>query len=366
MDRKGRRQSCEGVEALAQCIIDDAGARVDMVWTPASDYLVLPEELPELLPALKEARLRWAEWEIAEGKRQMLVFGAFLIGLGLFSWMGGGRPALMGPLGMAFILFMILGFVPWYQGHKRLRRAKAWVAGEAEVDLDGLRFETWLMQQKAPFTRAFAIAVGVVGLAQWLGPLSLHDQVEAAGLTKAGGRPEDWWRLATAPFLHGHPLHILFNGMALLYLSRRMEVLVRWPHAALVFVLAAWVGGECSAMWVAQPSLGASGGLMGMLGFLMVFESMHRRLVPESSRRRLLAGLLMTVAIGVIGFKFIDNAAHGGGLVAGMVYAFAMFPKSSSVFRPKDSAVDRVAGWAASGVMAAAVAWTLAKVMGWA
>jgi hypothetical protein len=35
-----------------------------------------------------------------------------------------------------------------------------------------------------------------------------------------------------------------------------------------------------------------------------------------------------------MGFKFVDNAAHLGGLVTGAVYAFVVFPRSSSPHRP--------------------------------
>lgn len=364
VDRKGKRHDCESAEALAKAIVDDAGARVDMVWTPASPHLVLPEEVRELWPALKSARLKWAEWEMDEGWRQMKVFGLFMAGFAVLSYFGKGGASIMSTLGLALILFLILGFFPWYQGRKRWKRAKAWAADQAEPDLEGLRFEVWLMAQKAPVTRALAVLMGAVALAQWLGPLDLGTQIQAVGLVKQDGKAIDWWRLGTAAFMHGHPLHLIFNLSALLYLGRRMEVLVRWPHLLVVFALAAWIGNECSARWVPGPSLGASGGLLGMLGFLLVFEWMHRRLVPESSTRRLLAGLLMTAAIGVVGFRFIDNAAHAGGTVAGMLYAFAMFPRSSAATRPRMSGVDLAAGFVAAAVVLVFGGWTLTKLLG--
>lgn len=359
VDRKGRRTGCAGFDELAAAIVDDAGARVDMVWTPDHEYLVLPEELPELHESLKQARIRWAEWEIAEGRRQMAIFGGFLGLFGLYSLFSGRPFLLFGPLGLAIVLFLMLGFFPWYQGRKRLDRARRWQAGEMEVDVEGLRFETWLMHQKAPVTRGLVFLFCVIGLVQWLAPGGVAEALAKGGLTKVGGKPADWWRLATAPFLHGGPIHFIFNLAALAYLARRMEVLVRWPHVPLVFVLAAWVGGEASVWFMPdKPSLGASGGLMGMLGFLLVFESMHRPLVAESSRRRLLAGLFLTAAIGLVGFAFIDNGAHGGGVVAGMAYAFAVFPRSSSVERPRETGFDRIAGGIALALIVAAATWT--------
>ena len=40
------------------------------------------------------------------------------------------------------------------------------------------------------------------------------------------------------------------------------------------------------------------------------------------------------IVIGALGFRFIDNAAHLGGLITGAVYAFVVFPKSSYTGRP--------------------------------
>ena len=90
------------------------------------------------------------------------------------------------------------------------------------------------------------------------------------------------------------------------------------------------------------------------LGFLLVFESLHSRLVPRPAKRRLLAGVILTGMIGVIGFRFIDNAAHLGGLLAGMLYAFIVFPKSDSPSRPVATITDRIAGATALAVLTAA------------
>lgn len=364
VDRKGKRVSCKDFDDLSAAIIDDAGARVDLVWTPASDFLVLPEEVPSLYPALKGARIRWAIWEMGEGRKQMWIFGGFLLVFLIYSLVTRQELMAFGPMGLALLLFVMLGFIPWYQGRKRLARARKWQDMEGKWDVTELRFETWLLCQKAPLTKILLGMMAVVGLVQWLSPGELFDSIQAAGLTKLNHRVSDWWRLLTAPFLHGHWIHFLFNASALIYLGRRMEVLARWPHVVLVFLLSAWVGGEASARFVDNPSVGASGGLMGMLGFLLVFESLHPNLVPESARRRLLAGVVLTGVIGILGFRYIDNAAHAGGLLAGMVYALVMFPKTSSIRRPRETGADRLAGTAAFAVLVLSAGWACLKLWG--
>lgn len=367
VDRKGRRIPCANFEELSNAIVKDAGARVDLVWTPDAPGLVLPEEIPALHPALRDARIRWAQWEIGEGKRQMLMFGA-AFGL-MLVWHGfrTGRILSSGTMGLALLLFLVLGFIPWYQGRKRLQRARVWAAGEMAADAPVLRFETWLGIQRAPATRLLLALMALVGLVQvWVevrSPSPFGITVAMAGLTKHAGHAADAWRLLTAPFLHGHWLHWLMNASALAYLGKRVETFARWPHLVLSFLVAAWIGGEASARFIATPSVGASGGLMGLLGFLLVFETLHRQLVPESSRRRLVGGVLLTAAIGFVFHRLIDNAAHAGGLVAGMVYAALVFPKSASPHRPRTTTIDVILGGAALGMLVCAALLACVKML---
>ena len=155
----------------------------------------------------------------------------------------------------------------------------------------------------------------------------------------------EWWRLFTAPMLHGQLIHIVMNSLGLLYLGRRTEVMASWPHLALVFLVSMVAGGIASAYGLpAQASVGASGGIMGLLGFVLVFEWLHGRLVPKRATRRLVAALVFTFVVGFVGYNFIDNWAHGGGLVAGMLYAAIVFPKSSSPHRPRATRGDQILG----------------------
>jgi membrane associated rhomboid family serine protease len=262
-------------------------------------------------------------------------------------------------MGIMLLMFLIFAFIPWYQARKRLRDVEHWTAREIADAVPVLRFETWLENQQAPVTRLMLGLITLVGLAQLLPGDSLH----AAALIKPAYHGGEWWRLFTAPFLHGNLIHFMMNAAALLYLGKRMEVFARWPHVPLVFLFAACVGGEASARFMTATSVGASGGLMGWLGFLLVFESLHGNLVPRSSRRRLLAGVLLTAFIGLVGYRFIDNAAHAGGLLAGMLYAAIVFPKSSSPNRPNSTLADRIAGIAAIAMLSAAATFAVLRMV---
>lgn len=379
VDFKGKLHPCESVDALIAAIREDRDAGVALAWTPGHRFMVLPEEVAGAADAVLASRKRRTTDDLLEAQDKLRWFGWLLGGLGVYmlyqGWVHVPAGATLGErlgfslrvmltsssMGLALLMFVIFAFIPWYQSRKRLRELAGWTAGDIAAVVPGLRLETWLEWQKSPVTRIILGLIVLVGLAQLLP----GDSLSAAGLVKDrylhhGER----WRLLTAPFMHGHPLHFLMNAAALLYLGKRLEVFARWPHLPLVFLFAACIGGEASARFVAAPSVGASGGLMGWLGFLLVFESLHGNLVPRSARRRLLAGVFLTGLIGLIGYRFIDNAAHVGGLLAGMLYAAIAFPKSTSAMRPRSNLTDRLAGSAALAVLVASALLAVMKILG--
>jgi len=372
VNHRGRQFPCDSATSLAEAVRKDRNSDIDLAWSPASPRLVVPEEIPEIAKALLEVRERNIRADFDSLRQRLIVLTLAVAALGMYQLIVGWSrlpqggwieklPILLDQmiksttLGLALIGWVIFAFIPFYQVWKRRRELGAWTTGQIATLAPMYRFESWLAQQRAPVTWVFVALIALVYLFQTLAP---HD-IAAAGLVKQAYAAGEWWRLFTAPFLHGFLPHILMNGAAMWYLGRRMEVLARWPHLPLVFLVAAWTGGEFSARLVAAPSVGASGGLMGWLGFLLVFETLHGRLVPRTSRRRLLAGVLLTGLIGLIGYRFIDNAAHVGGLLAGMFYAWIVFPKSTSPHRPRANAIDCVAGGLAMATVAASVGFAI-------
>jgi membrane associated rhomboid family serine protease len=376
VDPKARMHACQSEQQLREAIGSDRDARVMLIWTPHHPRMILPEEWATAADDVREGRRKRLNDDLAVTSDRIRWYGLLLAGMVLYLFYQGWRLAPDGlefpgrlvyalravigsmSVGLCLLMFLILGFIPWYQARKRQRE---WRGGNAETEewLAVLRFETWLERQKAPVTRLMLGLVGVVGLAQLLP----GDGIIAAGLMKDAAHQGEWWRVYTAPFLHGNPLHFLMNAAALLYLGKRMEVFARWPHVPLVFLLSAAVGNEASLRLLDKPSVGASGGLLGWLGFLLVFESLHSRLVPRSARRRLLAGVFLTAVIGLIGYRFIDNAAHAGGLLAGMLYAVIVFPPSSSAMRPASNKTDIVAGALATAALACCAAFAVWKIV---
>jgi membrane associated rhomboid family serine protease len=391
LDRKGGRHPLKSELELSEAIRTDRESAIILVWTPDSPYCRVPEEIEALEEPIREVRKGWATEDLAEAERRMMWVGsgvAVLTGYSAFrasailsgvqrasgvevGWIEGFqwilKPLIASTtLGLAYLVFLIYAFIPWYQAQKRMREIHN-PQGRPAPLIPLIRFETWLDFQKSPVTWSVLAMISAAFLAQVFHDgsiMTFHSSVLKAGLVKDAYRGGEYFRLLTAPMLHGGVVHFAMNSLALLYLGKRLEVFARWPHLPMVFLFSALVGGEASARFLDAPSVGASGGLMGWLGFLLVFETLHTKLVPRSSRRRLIGGVVMTALIGLVGYRFIDNAAHFGGLLAGMAYAGIVFPKSGSVMRPKMNLADRIIGVGSLAVIAGSAFLAIMKIQG--
>jgi membrane associated rhomboid family serine protease len=151
----------------------------------------------------------------------------------------------------------------------------------------------------------------------------------------------EWWRLVTPVFMHIGVLHLAVNMYSLFMLGPYVERL--YGSARFVFFwIATGVAGVAASYFATRvggkpgvigqflfrggdgPSAGASGALFGLVGVLFVFGIKYRHELPDGFKRAFGLGMLPTILINLfIGYTipFIDNAAHLGGLAAGMLFA---------------------------------------------
>jgi membrane associated rhomboid family serine protease/cytochrome c-type biogenesis protein CcmH/NrfG len=133
----------------------------------------------------------------------------------------------------------------------------------------------------------------------------------------------DWWRLVTYMFLHGGAMHIFFNMWCLWDLGALCESLYgRWTYLA-VYLITGVAAGVSSVAW--NPlvlSVGASGAIFGLAGALIASFYLGEFSLPSIAIRGTLRSLLIFAAFNLFFgslFSGIDNAAHIGGLVSGLI-----------------------------------------------
>jgi rhomboid protease GluP len=132
-----------------------------------------------------------------------------------------------------------------------------------------------------------------------------------------------WWRLVTAGFLHGGLLHIGMNSWVLFDLGAQVEEVYGASRLIVVYFLATVFGFLLSTFWTSALSVGASAGIMGLIG-AMIALGVHNR---HSSAGTAVRGMYVRWAVYILIFGMlpglhIDNAAHIGGLAAGFGAAY--------------------------------------------
>lgn len=142
------------------------------------------------------------------------------------------------------------------------------------------------------------------------------------------------WRLLTNCFLHIGIFHLIMNMYALLYIGILLEPLLGKTRFISAYLLTGITASIASLWWNDLTiSAGASGAIFGMYGVFLALLTTN--FIEKSTRKTLLTSIAVFVGYNLIyGMKGdIDNAAHIGGLLSGIVIGYAFIP---SLKKPDD------------------------------
>jgi membrane associated rhomboid family serine protease len=187
---------------------------------------------------------------------------------------------------------------------------------------------------------------------------SLPDVLASVALVKPAVRAGEWWRLLTATYLHGNLLHLVGNLGALVMLGELLETYEGRMRLPVVYLVAAIAGCVCSALLSSQTSVGASAGILGLAGYLVVAAGRSRGGAPAPVRGRMLR-LLGTVAVlGIAGIAFIDNGGHLGGILGGAAVGLAL-PRGDA----RRERLVTALGTVSTVILAAGAAFTVYRLL---
>jgi rhomboid protease GluP len=136
----------------------------------------------------------------------------------------------------------------------------------------------------------------------------------------------EWYRIISAFFVHIGIVHLLMNMFALVMVGPQLELLLgKWRYlSAYVFC---GIIASCSSLWwhPATVGAGASGAIFGLYGLFLALLSSN--LLDKKVRKPLLSSIGIFVVYNLaFGLKDgIDNAAHIGGLVAGIIAGYSYY-----------------------------------------
>ena len=134
----------------------------------------------------------------------------------------------------------------------------------------------------------------------------------------------DYYRLFTSMFLHIGILHLLCNMYSLYIIGKEVENVFGKVKYLIIYLLSGIAGSILSLAFNHNTiCAGASGAIFGLLGALLYFGYYYRTYLGVTLTRSIIPVIVLNLIIGFTS-SGIDNAAHIGGLVGGILIAMAV------------------------------------------
>lgn len=147
----------------------------------------------------------------------------------------------------------------------------------------------------------------------------------------------EYYRFITSMFMHGSISHIVSNMIFLVALGEMLERVIGHVRFVLLYFLSGIGGGIFSMINVVlsqdfYTAIGASGAIFGLIGAMLVLVIIHDGHYEGISIKRMVFAIVYMVYSGMQS-EGIDNAAHFGGLVFGVLIMTAMYVIDSGRLR---------------------------------
>jgi membrane associated rhomboid family serine protease len=213
------------------------------------------------------------------------------------------------------------------------------------------------------YTTTLIAALAIVFIAQLAE--GLDSSILRAGFVKqAFLHDREYWRLLTGATTHASIMHILMNCYAFYSFGRIFELLTNRAHLAIVFLLSAVGGGLLTLALQPQGiSVGASGGIVGLVSYLAVYSFKRRNFITPQFRRSLLTNIGFILVFGLVLYQVVDNWGHIGGLITGAIYGLVQIPSNEYADPRKAPLAVEYTGVAAMGVYVAACCLSILLIL---
>ncbi|MBQ3306746.1 MAG: rhomboid family intramembrane serine protease [Bacilli bacterium] len=157
-------------------------------------------------------------------------------------------------------------------------------------------------------------------------------------------RGGEYYRLLTGIFLHGSIMHLLLNCYSLYIIGSQIEsFLGKWKYI-IIYLFSGITGALLSITLNGMiPSIGASGAIFGLMGSLLYFGYYYRVYLGNVVKSQIIPLIVLELSMGFLSTG-VDNFAHIGGLVGGIIITMALGVKD------KTTNFEKVNGWIVTGI----------------
>lgn len=197
---------------------------------------------------------------------------------------------------------------------------------------EGIKAEEIFKQKKPIITVSLIIINVIVFILMYIFGKGSQD---AFTLIKFGAFQKDlilggeYYRLITSAFLHIGIFHLLFNCYALYVIGRQLESFLGKIKFLIIYLVSALCGSLMSMIFPISISAGASGAIFGLLGSLLYFGYNYRVYLGTVLKSQIIPLILINLIFGFM-VSGINNAAHIGGLIGGILITMSLGIKYKS------------------------------------
>ena len=136
------------------------------------------------------------------------------------------------------------------------------------------------------------------------------------------------WRLLTSAFLHSNLVHIAGNMYSLYMIGPQIQQIYGTKKYLIIYIISCITSSSLSYLMSPYSiSVGASGGIFGLMGGLLAFAIIERHRIDKKYISSLLQIIVINLFIG-LSIKNIDNFGHIGGLVGGLLMGYIIYKAS--------------------------------------
>jgi len=167
-----------------------------------------------------------------------------------------------------------------------------------------------------------------------------------------------YYRLITGAFLHGDILHLLFNCYALYVVGSQIESFMGKAKYMAIYFISALTGSLISILLTKTASIGASGAIFGLMGSLLYFGYHYRVYLGTVLKSQIIPLIVINLIIG-FSVSGIDNFAHIGGLIGGVLTTMAVGVKY------KSTKSDMLNGLIVLSILIVFLMFMVLKYIGW-
>lgn len=234
-------------------------------------------------------------------------------------------------------------------------------AGELELfqalaDPSRMAFRANLSHRGMPIVTALLVGVQLrLYLASWSPEAESWLQRELTNWAPAILEQGEVWRLLSYGLLHIWFPHLLFNMLFLVYTGYHLERAIGRANLVLVYFGSVITGGLLSmAMSLDRPSLGASGGVFGLLAAGVVVGWKHWDAIPARARKYFGGALAWYIGYSLLSglrSEGTDNWSHLGGLLGGGLLMTLLEPEVLTRYQRSNRLVRRGAGAVLAAVL---------------